>query len=108
MVGEAPSRCVQLIGGHTDVHEHPIHLIHPLRPGNLAHLGEIPLDADGLGIPRQPLSGRLHGVRVLVDREKAPCGQPLQDGLRVAAPSHSAVNIQSLRPDGQGFNGFLK
>ena len=108
VVGKAPLRRVQLVGGHPDVQEHPVHRVHALGPGKLPHLGEVAPHPDGLGVFPQPLPGSAHGVWVLVDGEQAPCGQLLHNGLGVAAAPHGAIYVQALWPDGQRLYRLLK
>ena len=65
MVGKSPLRCIQLMGGYTDIQQDAVHPIDAQIRQHPIHMHEIGAHQRG-GQPRQPLSGGLNGIGILI------------------------------------------
>ena len=108
-IGKAPGTVVQLRGGHPKIKEHPVHAVQSKLVQDPVQLVKIAVDQGHPVHPRsQPLLGGVQRRLVPIHTDQPPGGQPPGDLPAVSRPAQRSVQIDALRPDGQGLDTLVQ
>ena len=108
-VAEAPPGLVQLRGGNAQIEEHPVYPYYAQILENVSQIGKISMDQSHPVLKfRQPLPGGLDSRQIPVHADKPARGQAAENLQGVSRPAQGAVQVNPLRPDGQGLQALLQ